>query len=67
VGGFCEAILDGETGRVVPPDDPRALADGVRWFIENRGIDFAGNIAAFTRGKMSWSSLADTIETFLNG
>ncbi len=65
VGGFCELLLDGCTGKLVPPDNPRALADGVRWFLENRDLDFAGNISAFTREKMSWSSLVNTIEEFV--
>ncbi len=64
VGGFSEAVEDGRTGRIVPPDDPRALAEGILWFLENRETDFAGNISSFTAEKMSWSSLVDTIEGF---
>ena len=66
VGGFGEAVEDGVTGRIVPPDNPRALAEGILWFLENRGRDFAGNISTFTAEKMSWSSLVDTIEEFRN-
>lgn len=29
VGGLPEVVRDGETGILIPPDDPRALADGV--------------------------------------
>ena len=64
VGGFGEAVEDGVTGRIVPPDNPRALADGILWFLENRGKDFACNISTFTAEKMSWRSLVDTIEQF---
>ena len=65
VGGFHEVILDGYTGKIVPPDDPRALADGIEWFMANRQTDFEDNIFRFTSQKMSWNSLVDTIETFL--
>jgi len=64
VGGFHEVVRDGCTGKLVPPDDPRALADGIAWFYNNRQVDFAGNIAQFTAKSMSWSSLVDTIEEF---
>jgi glycosyltransferase involved in cell wall biosynthesis len=62
VGGFHEVIQDGCTGKIVPPDDPKSLADGILWFLTNKQIDFAENIATFASQKMSWSSLVDTIE-----
>lgn len=64
VGGFHEIVQDGYTGRLVPPDDPQALADGIVWFMNNRQIDFAENILQFTSANMSWSSLVDSIEEF---
>lgn len=64
VGGFYEVIQDGCTGKIVTSDDPQALAEGILWFTENKQINFAENIAAFAARKMSWSSLADTIEEF---
>jgi glycosyltransferase involved in cell wall biosynthesis len=64
VGGFSEVIQDGCTGRIVAPDDPQALADGIVWFLKNKQINFAENISAFAAQKMSWSSLADMIEAF---
>ena len=64
VGGFYEVIQEGVTGRIVPPDDPKALADSIEWFLSNRQTDFAGNIAIFTTKKMSWSSLVDVVEKF---
>lgn len=64
VGGFHEIIKDGYTGKVVPPDDPQTLADGIVWFLNNRHINFEENIIQFTSTTMSWSSLADTIEEF---
>lgn len=62
VGGFREVVRDGCTGKIVVPDSPGALADGIAWFIDNRQIDFAGNIAAFAAQEMSWGSLVDLIE-----
>lgn len=35
VGGIPELIRDGETGRLVPPDDPAALADALTRLIED--------------------------------
>jgi len=35
VGGTPEAIVDGETGFLVPPNDPAAIADRVRILLEN--------------------------------
>jgi len=62
VGGFHEVVRDGFTGRIVPPGNPRAFAEGIEWFLDNREVDFAGNIAQFAAERMSWSSLADMIE-----
>lgn len=35
VGGIPEAVEDGVTGILVPPEDPRALADAMRWMVEH--------------------------------
>lgn len=64
IGGFHEIVKDGYTGRLVAPDDPEAFAEGIRWFLERRSTDFAGNIEEFTRATMSWQSLVDVIEEF---
>lgn len=36
VGGIPEAVEDGKTGVLVPPNDPKALADGIKWFCDNQ-------------------------------
>jgi glycosyltransferase involved in cell wall biosynthesis len=64
IGGFSEVIRDEYTGKVVPPDDPRAFAEGILWFLANKQIDFTANISTFTAQKMSWQSLVDVIEEF---
>lgn len=64
VGGFHEIVKDGYTGKLVPPDDPHALAAGIVWFYNNRQIDFGEQILHFTSTSMSWGSLVDTIEEF---
>ena len=62
VGGFHEVVREGCTGKLIPPNDAQAVADGIRWFYNNRQIDFEGNIASFVEQEMSWRSLVDTIE-----
>lgn len=62
VGGFREVVMEGLTGKLVEPDSPRALADGIEWFMGSREVDFAVNIAEFASRKMSWESLVDVIE-----
>jgi len=62
VGGFNEVVKDGFTGRLVSPNDPQAIAEGIRWFYNNGQIDFRGNITSTVEQQMSWRSLVDTIE-----
>lgn len=38
VEGLREVVDDGTTGMLVPPDDPRALADGIRILLSNRAL-----------------------------
>ena len=35
VGGLLDTVVDGETGRLVPARDPRALADGIREVLDD--------------------------------
>jgi glycosyltransferase involved in cell wall biosynthesis len=36
VGGIPEVVENGKTGLIISPGDPKALADGIRWFCENQ-------------------------------
>ncbi len=35
VGGMLDTVVDGGTGALVPPRDPRALAQAIRWFLDD--------------------------------
>lgn len=35
VGGIGELVRDGETARIVPPCNPQALADALRWMLDH--------------------------------
>lgn len=59
VGGLSETVKHEETGLVVPPEDPGALADAVlRYFESGMGPKLRAGIAAL-REAHSWETLAD--------
>ena len=63
VGGLPEVVHDGETGFIVPPQDPTALAEAItRYFVEDKGEAFAANVAV-EKKKYSWERMAEVIET----
>ncbi len=35
VGGIPEAVVDGVTGILVPPQDPQALSEAIQWMVEH--------------------------------
>ena len=53
VGGVPEVVQEGETGLLVPPGDPAALGDAVRFLLADgerrRGMGAAGRRAVITR------------------
>ena len=66
VGGLAEVVVDGETGLLVPPGDPAALADGARGASPAtrrcaRGSGQAGRarvLARYTAARMAEGTLA---------
>lgn len=61
VGGLSEAVEDGRTGLVVPPEDPVALAGAInRYLDEDLGPAFRANIVQ-DQERFSWGRLADAL------
>ena len=61
VGGLPDVVHDGETGYVVPPDDPAALAAAIRrYFEEGVAPRFADGIRA-DLDRFSWRHCVDTL------
>jgi len=62
VGGLPEVVKDGETGYLVPPDDPHALAEAiVRYFRETDREEMKECIQAEKR-RFSWEEMVNKIE-----
>jgi len=62
VGGLPEAVRDGETGLLVEPHDPAALAAAIiRFYEEDMGSMFRQHI--LTQQRFSWGELAATLES----
>jgi glycosyltransferase involved in cell wall biosynthesis len=64
VGGLCETVRDGQTGRLVTPDDPAALADAIASLLDfepqRRVMGQAGR--KMVRQKYEWHSCLDRWE-----
>lgn len=65
VGGLAEEVIDGQTGYIVPPQNPEALAAAVdRFCREREHHDFAAAIAQFRR-RYSWEPLVTVLEELM--
>ena len=61
VGGLPEVVDDGETGYVIPPFSPEALAEAVnKYFAENKQGEFSENVdkAAY---RFSWDRMNEVV------
>ena len=62
VGGLPDVVIEGETGYIVPPDDPSALAAAIRRFFDENA---AGRMSAGIRGDADrngqFNGLADAL------
>lgn len=61
VGGLAEAVEDGRTGLVVPPEDVEALAGAILHYVEaDLQPAFEENIA-LARGRFAWGRLVEAL------
>lgn len=62
VGGLPDVVIDGKTGYVVTPKEPKALADAIaRYFDEEKEVEFKENIKKEAY-KYSWDRMTEHIE-----
>jgi glycosyltransferase involved in cell wall biosynthesis len=67
VGCLPEVVKDNRTGYLVPPRDPRAIADAViSFYSEEKEEEFARNIQRQSH-TFSWERMVEAIEGFDNG
>ncbi|MET9962427.1 glycosyltransferase [Streptomyces sp. NPDC006326] len=65
VGGQLDTVADGETGRLVPPGDPRALADAVAALLADAALRRAYGAAGRRRvlSRYGWDRVAAATES----
>jgi D-inositol-3-phosphate glycosyltransferase len=62
VGGLAFSVQDGETGFLVPNDDPQALASKIRLLLADPSLrQRLGQQAASWASRYSWGSIADQV------
>ena len=65
VGGLPDVVEDGETGFVVEPNSPRALAQGVRCIADTNRTLMRSAIREYKQ-RMTWSGLAQNLVSSLS-
>ena len=63
VGGLPDLVDDGQSGLLIPPDDPGALAAAIRAFL--RGTSVTPEGVRKMAAKMTWEGFADSIASLL--
>ncbi|HEY3353522.1 MAG TPA: glycogen synthase [Polyangia bacterium] len=60
VGGILETVVDGETGLLVEPQNPKAIADAINTLLRNRKMaeDFGEHGRRRVERYFSWTSIA---------
>jgi glycosyltransferase involved in cell wall biosynthesis len=59
--GIRESVIDGETGFLVPPDDPGAMAAAMRGIVESRDlVDVLGGAGRRFAEKFTWERAANS-------
>jgi len=67
VGGMATLLTDGETAHVVPPQDPAALAEAVRWVATHPAERQAMGLAAYALVRREFSvetMVANTLQVY---
>jgi glycosyltransferase involved in cell wall biosynthesis len=63
VGSLPEVVTEGETGYLVPPGSPAALADAIARFFSSSGeVDLRAGIERLTR-EQGWEKTVEVIES----
>jgi D-inositol-3-phosphate glycosyltransferase len=62
VGGLAEVVVNGRTGFIVPPENPKAFADAVvKFYEEKRESEFAVNIQE-EKKQFGWDTFVERLE-----
>ena len=69
VGGIPSAVLDGETGLLVPPGDAKALAEALTLVLNNDDLaqSLGRRAAERARAQFSWDARVDATDEILTG
>jgi glycosyltransferase involved in cell wall biosynthesis len=64
VGGLKDAVSEGKTGYLVPPQDAKAIAHAALKFFREKP-DFSPGLRAY-KEKYTWTYYAEVVESFLS-